>query len=93
MHGSPPEACGDDLGGGCSPDGVTLHWEGVRSATALETSPHGGWFESGVCAPPWGMEGRSAVNRSIVWETDFTRALERAGTEGKPVLLDFFNPE
>ncbi len=29
---------------------------------------------------------------NIIWETDFYKALERSAREGKPVLLDFFNP-
>ncbi len=29
----------------------------------------------------------------INWETDFTKALERSKAEGKPVFLDFFNPQ
>ncbi len=28
----------------------------------------------------------------IKWETDFKAALDRAKAEGKPVLLDFYNP-
>jgi hypothetical protein len=28
----------------------------------------------------------------IQWEKDFDRALARAKTENKPVLMDFFNP-
>ena len=30
--------------------------------------------------------------KSIQWESDYTRALERANNEQKPVLIDFFNP-
>jgi hypothetical protein len=29
---------------------------------------------------------------TIEWETGLERALERAKSENKPVLLDFFNP-
>lgn len=29
---------------------------------------------------------------TIRWEADFDTALRRAKTEGKPILLDFFNP-
>ena len=28
----------------------------------------------------------------IKWETDMDAALAKAGSENKPVLLDFFNP-
>ena len=28
----------------------------------------------------------------IEWETQYEKALERSGNEGKPVFLDFFNP-
>ena len=28
----------------------------------------------------------------IQWETDMDKALSRAKSENKPVLLDFFNP-
>ncbi len=28
----------------------------------------------------------------ILWESDLGKALARARAEGKPVLLDFFNP-
>jgi hypothetical protein len=28
----------------------------------------------------------------IAWETDLEKAKERAKKEGKPILLDFFNP-
>lgn len=27
------------------------------------------------------------------WHTDFRQALQRAKTEHKPVLLDFYNPQ
>lgn len=30
--------------------------------------------------------------KSVAWETDWKRALERARSEGKAILLDFFNP-
>jgi hypothetical protein len=33
------------------------------------------------------------VDDAIRWETDPGKALARAAVEGKPVLLDFFNPE
>jgi hypothetical protein len=39
------------------------------------------------------MEGIKAMEHSMDWETDLDRALERATSEGRPVLLDFFNPE
>jgi len=29
---------------------------------------------------------------AIEWESDYEKALRRSGTEGKPVLLDFYNP-
>ncbi len=32
------------------------------------------------------------MSDAIGWETDLDRALVRAKQEGKPVLLDFFNP-
>ncbi len=30
--------------------------------------------------------------KTIAWETSMDRALERAKSENKPILLDFFNP-
>lgn len=32
------------------------------------------------------------MSGKIEWESDFATALSKAKTEGKPVLLDFFNP-
>jgi len=32
------------------------------------------------------------MSKTIQWETDFVKALARAKTEKKPVLMDFFNP-
>jgi hypothetical protein len=32
------------------------------------------------------------MSEKIAWESDFATALSKAKTEGKPVLLDFFNP-
>lgn len=32
------------------------------------------------------------MNQAIQWETDFHKAISRAKSEDKPVLLDFFNP-
>jgi len=32
------------------------------------------------------------MERRILWEKDMEKARERAGTEGKPVLLFFHNP-
>jgi hypothetical protein len=32
------------------------------------------------------------MKRKIEWEAALDMALKRAGAEGKPVLLDFFNP-
>jgi hypothetical protein len=37
-------------------------------------------------------ERRQAVGEVIQWESDLSRALERAKAENKPVLMDFFNP-
>jgi hypothetical protein len=31
----------------------------------------------------------AAVSETITWETSFERARERAGKEGKAILLDF----
>jgi hypothetical protein len=33
------------------------------------------------------------MTRKIPWETDLDEALVMASGQGKPVLLDFFNPE
>jgi len=33
------------------------------------------------------------METKIKWETGLTKALERAKEEGKPVFLDFFNPQ
>ena len=33
------------------------------------------------------------MGNSITWEPDMKAALERARSEKKPVLLDFFNPQ
>ncbi len=30
--------------------------------------------------------------KQISWETSMDRALERAKSENKPIVLDFFNP-
>ncbi len=32
------------------------------------------------------------MEAKIAWETDFEVAKRRAQFEGKPILLDFFNP-
>ena len=32
------------------------------------------------------------MTEKIQWETVFEKALEKSKREGKPVLLDFFNP-
>jgi uncharacterized protein YyaL (SSP411 family) len=32
------------------------------------------------------------MTNAIHWETDINHALDMAKKEGKPVLLDFFNP-
>jgi len=32
------------------------------------------------------------MHHTMQWETEYDKALKRAKTEGKPVLLDFFNP-
>ncbi len=33
------------------------------------------------------------MQMQINWETDFDKALKRSKTEGKPIFLDFFNPQ
>jgi hypothetical protein len=33
-----------------------------------------------------------AMGDAIQWESDLNKALSRAKTEKKPVLMDFFNP-
>ncbi len=35
---------------------------------------------------------RDTSHPEIAWETNMDDALARAGSENKPVLLDFFNP-
>jgi hypothetical protein len=37
-------------------------------------------------------ERRCAMGDAIQWESDLNKALSRAKTEKKPVLMDFFNP-
>jgi hypothetical protein len=37
-------------------------------------------------------ERRQAMGDAIRWESDLNKALSRAKTEKKPVLMDFFNP-
>ena len=32
------------------------------------------------------------MEKTIRWETDLSAALDRAKSENKPVLVDFFNP-
>lgn len=32
------------------------------------------------------------MTTNIQWETDMDKALARAKKEGKPLLMDFFNP-
>jgi hypothetical protein len=32
------------------------------------------------------------MGEAIQWESDLNKALSRAKTEKKPVLMDFFNP-
>lgn len=32
------------------------------------------------------------MESKVEWETDFRKALERSKSDGKLVLLDFFNP-
>jgi hypothetical protein len=32
------------------------------------------------------------MSKMIQWETDFAKALKKAKTEKKPVMVDFFNP-
>jgi len=39
-----------------------------------------------------GDERRRAMGDAIQWESDLNKALSRAKTEKKPVLMDFFNP-
>lgn len=31
--------------------------------------------------------------KTLSWESDFNQALQRAKTEKKPILLDFYNPQ
>jgi hypothetical protein len=38
------------------------------------------------------QERRQAMGDAIQWESDLNKALSRAKTEKKPVLMDFFNP-
>jgi uncharacterized protein YyaL (SSP411 family) len=33
------------------------------------------------------------MGQTVNWETALDKALERAKNEGKPVFLDFFNPQ
>jgi uncharacterized protein YyaL (SSP411 family) len=33
------------------------------------------------------------MGQTVNWETELDKALERAKNEGKPVFLDFFNPQ
>ena len=37
-------------------------------------------------------ERRQAMGDAIQWESELNKALSRAKTEKKPVLMDFFNP-
>lgn len=32
------------------------------------------------------------MSKSIIWENNFEKALERAKNENKYIVLDFFNP-
>ncbi len=32
------------------------------------------------------------MESKINWETEFDKALKRSKEEGKPILLDFYNP-
>ena len=32
------------------------------------------------------------MTKAVQWESDMEKALARAKEEGKPILLDFFNP-
>jgi uncharacterized protein YyaL (SSP411 family) len=32
------------------------------------------------------------MTKAVQWESDMEKALARAKKEGKPILLDFFNP-
>jgi uncharacterized protein YyaL (SSP411 family) len=32
------------------------------------------------------------MTKAVQWEPDMEKALARAKKEGKPILLDFFNP-
>ena len=32
------------------------------------------------------------MTKAVQWESDMEKALTRAKAEGKPILLDFFNP-
>jgi hypothetical protein len=37
-------------------------------------------------------KGRTLMENRVEWETDFDRAVARAGVEGKPIFLFFHNP-
>ena len=37
-------------------------------------------------------KGEKDMADKIAWETEFGQALRKAKSQGKPVLLDFFNP-
>lgn len=33
------------------------------------------------------------MEKKVNWETELVKALERSKNEGKPIFLDFFNPQ
>jgi hypothetical protein len=51
-----------------------------------------GRTESNLIQPGHQTYGGEIMTNPIQWESDITHALDMAKKEGKPVLLDFFNP-
>jgi uncharacterized protein YyaL (SSP411 family) len=51
-----------------------------------------GRTETNPIRPGHQKYGGEIMTNPIQWESDMTHALGMAKKEGKPVLLDFFNP-